>query len=81
MGEYSDDIGYEIQRHIGIVREQTDAGWTKELNIVSWNGAIGKYDIREWDNTHTRMSRGITLTSAEAENLYQILKKEFESES
>lgn len=80
MGRYSDDIGYEIQRHIGIVREP-DAGWTKELNIVSWNGAVAKYDIRNWDNTHTRMSRGITLTSAEAENLYQILKKEFESES
>ena len=81
MGRYSDDIGYEIQRHIGIIREQTDAGWTKELNIVSWNGAMSKYDIRDWDNTHTRLSRGITLTSAEAENLYQILKKEFESES
>lgn len=79
MSRYSDNIGYEIQRHIGVVRERSEAGWRKELNIVVWNEGNAKYDIRDWDTTHTRMSRGITLTRDDAENLYQILKSEFES--
>lgn len=46
-------------------------GWTKELNKVSWNGGEPKWDIRSWNDTHDRMSRGITLTDAEMEKLVQ----------
>lgn len=41
-------------------------GWTKELNIVSWNGAAPKYDIRDWAQDHEKMGKGITLTEEEA---------------
>ncbi|MEI3503270.1 MAG: PC4/YdbC family ssDNA-binding protein [Anaerovoracaceae bacterium] len=40
-------------------------GWRKELNLVSWNGGAPKYDIRDWDPDHERMSRGITLHEKE----------------
>lgn len=30
------DIKYEIKETIGIVSESTK-GWTKELNLISWN--------------------------------------------
>ena len=74
------NINYEIKKHCGIIRKMSNSDWTKELNIVSWNEQTPKYDIREWDGTHTRMSRGITFTKTELENLFEILKLILESE-
>nr|DAJ65229.1 MAG TPA: hypothetical protein [Caudoviricetes sp.] len=70
-------INYEIKEHIGIISESKN-GWTKELNLVSWNDNEPKYDIREWDPKHEKMSRGITLTEEEAYELSIILSGEFE---
>lgn len=71
-------INYEIKEHIGIISENKN-GWTKELNLVSWNDNDLKYDIRDWNPTHDKMSRGITLTEEEAYELSIILSGEFES--
>lgn len=71
-------INYEIKEHIGIISENKN-GWTKELNLVSWNDNEPKYDIRDWNPTHDKMSRGITLTEEEAYELSIILSGEFES--
>ena len=57
-------VTFEIKEHIGIISEN-DSGWNKELNIVSWNGGTPKYDIRDWDIDHERMSKGITLMDRE----------------
>ncbi len=54
------EVTFEIVEHIGVLSEN-ESGWRKELNLVSWNGQIPKYDIRDWDQDHERMSRGITL--------------------
>lgn len=70
-------INYEIKEHIGIISENKN-GWTKELNLVSWNDNDPKYDIRDWNPTHDKMSRGITLTEEEACELSIILSGEFE---
>ena len=70
-------INYEIKEHIGIISENKN-GWTKELNLVSWNDNDPKYDIRDWNPTHDKMSRGITLTEEEAYELSIILSGEFE---
>lgn len=64
----SNGVTIEIKKRIGVIRV-LDNGWTKELNIVSWNNADPKYDIREWSPDHERMSRGITLTSEEMSSL------------
>ena len=69
-------INYEIKEHIGIISENKD-GWTKELNLVSWNDNDPKYDIRDWNPTHDKMSRGITLTEKEAYELSCLLNEEF----
>lgn len=50
----------------------------KEVNLVSWNGAPAKVDIREWDGDMPR--RGIALTEAEAEALYKVLKGRYGNE-
>ena len=56
----SKDITYEIKRHIAVLKEGT-GGWSLELNLVSWNEAQPKYDIRFWNEDHDRMMRGLTL--------------------
>lgn len=71
-------INCEIKEHIGIIAESKN-GWTKELNLVSWNDNDPKYDIRDWDPKHEKMSRGITLTEEEAYELSIMLSGEFES--
>ena len=43
---------------------------------ISWNGAKSKYDIRRWNSDHTKMGKGITLTKAEAANLFLALQDE-----
>ena len=71
------DIKYEIIKHIGSLSESS-RGWTKELNIISWNGGVPKLDIRDWAPEHEKMGKGITLTEEEAEKLagfLQTLKK------
>ena len=67
---------FEIVKHLGIISERNDHEghkWTKEVNLVSWNGRDPKLDIREWDENHIRMSKGMTLTDSEAEQICMIL--------
>ena len=73
----NDEVTFEIIEEIGIISEG-NGGWAKELNLVSWNGAEPKYDIRDWNEGHERMTRGITLTQAAAKRLCELLKEEFD---
>ena len=68
------DIKFEIKEELGILSESAK-GWTKEVNLISWNSAAPKYDIRDWAPNHEKMGKGITLTAKEAEALYKILAK------
>lgn len=61
-----------IVRHIGNLSESF-RGWTKELNIISWNGGVPKLDIRDWAPEHEKMGKGITLSEEEAEKLAKLL--------
>lgn len=67
------DFTFEIVEHIGVLSE-TPKGWTKEVNRISWNNAKPKYDIREWDPNHEKMSKGVTFTEEEFEKLRALLK-------
>ena len=51
------------------------SGWVKELNLVSWNGAEPKYDVRQWSPDHSRMGKGISMSREEAEELKRLLTK------
>lgn len=68
------DIVFEIIRHLGVITKYA-SGWSKEVNLVSWNGGVPKYDIRDWDEEHEHMSRGITLHGEEARKLLNALVK------
>lgn len=69
-----DDFSYEIQKNIGVLKTYP-TGWTKEINLISWNGKPAKIDIRDWDSKHEHMSRGLTLHEEEAEALVEVLSK------
>ncbi len=66
------ELKYEITESIGVLSENAK-GWTKELNMVSWNEYEPKYDIREWSPDHSRMGKGVTLTADELANLKDLL--------
>ena len=58
------EIKYEIVQEICVLSESA-RGWTKELNLVSWNDREPKFDIREWAPEHSRMGTGVTLSKEE----------------
>lgn len=64
----NNEFSFEIVEHITTLRDYNN-GWTKEVNIVAWNDAKPKVDVRDWDPEHQHMTRGITLTEAEAEQM------------
>jgi hypothetical protein len=67
------DIKFDIKEEIGTLSESAK-GWKKELNLISWNDAAPKYDIRDWSPDHEKMGKGITLSADEAKSLYDLLK-------
>ena len=72
------NIKFEITKQIGVLSESSK-GWTKELNMVSWNGRDAKFDIREWSPGHERMGKGVTLTRDEAKLLSKLISQEVDS--
>lgn len=66
------DINYEITEEIGILSENK-RGWQKQLNLVSWNGAAPKYDLRDWAPGREKMGKGVTLSEEEAKALASLL--------
>ena len=66
------DFKFDIVEHLGVISEK---GWTKELNLVSWNGARPKFDLRDWAPDHEKMGKGITLSNEEFEALKDLMSK------
>lgn len=64
---------FEIKQTVGVL-STSPAGWTTELNLISWNGREPKYDIRAWSPDHSKMGKGVTLTAEEFANLKGLLK-------
>lgn len=71
------DFKFEIINELGVISEGSK-GWKKELNRISWNGGEPKYDIREWDDSHDKMGKGITLTEMELKNLKELIDAEID---
>jgi len=74
MAEPKDDFKFEITKELGVIGEGT-RGWRKEVNLVSWNGRPPKFDIRDWNETHEKMGKGVTLSGAETRALYELLSE------
>ena len=77
----NNDVTFEIMEHIGVIDEVggRDEKWTKEINVVAWNGGKPKIDVRDWNESHERMSRGITLTEEQAMKMTKALVDRYRS--
>lgn len=51
------DIQYEIVKEIAVL-STGDSGYTKELNLISWNGKEPKYDIRSFSPNREKCGNG-----------------------
>ena len=69
-------ITMEIINRIAVIGDP-DTGYKKELNLVSWNGAEPKIDIRTWAPNGAAL-KGLTLTESEAKDLYKALGNLFD---
>lgn len=66
-------LHYEIIKKYGVI-SVSESGWTKELNLVSFNHLEPKYDLREWSPDKTKMSKGVRLSKDEFEKLRNYVK-------
>lgn len=66
------DFKYEIVEEIGVLSENAK-GWRKEINKISWNDGVPKYDIRDWAPGREKMGKGVTLTEEEMQKLKELL--------
>jgi hypothetical protein len=66
------EIKFEIEKELGCISE-SPKGWTKELNLISWNGNEAKYDLRDWAPEHEKMGKGVTLSLDEVKQLKELL--------
>ena len=68
------EIKYDILKKLGTLSESSK-GWKKEVNIISWNNKNAKIDMRDWDEEHIKMRKGITLNKTELKQLKEILNQ------
>lgn len=66
------EFKFAIVKELGVLSENK-TGWTREVNMVSWNDAEPKLDIRDWSPDHEKMGKGISLNADEVEKLKSIL--------
>lgn len=67
------EIKYEIIKRIGVLSKSA-SGWTKEINLISWNEEDANYDIREWSPDRQKRGKGVTLSAEELSTLKELLK-------
>lgn len=65
---------YEIIEELGIL-STNQSGWTKELNLISWNGRPPKFDIRDWSPDHEKMGKGLTFSNEELQALQELINE------
>ena len=69
---FNDQFKFEIVKNIAVLSTER-SGWTKEINLVSFNDAPPKYDIRSWDPDHEKMGEGISLSREEMQTMLDAL--------
>jgi len=68
------DFKFDIKKTLGTISESAK-GWNREVNVMTWNNKKVKIDIREWDENHEQMGKGITLNKEELKKLKDILNQ------
>ncbi len=67
------EFKFEIKKKIAVL-SSSKSGWNRELNLVSWNEAKPKLDIRDWAPDHQKMGKGVSMNREEAAILREVLE-------
>lgn len=70
--ENNNEFRYKIEKNIGIISTNTQ-GWTKEVNLISYNDKEALIDIRRW-SPNKKMTKGITFKKEELDKLIELLE-------
>lgn len=70
------EISFEIVKHVGVISKKDM--YTKEINVVAWNGREPVYDVRVWrtgnDGTKSPL-KGISMSTTDLTTLRELLSK------
>lgn len=69
------DVSFNIKKHLLTVSEN-QKGWTKEVNLVSWNDREVVVDIRDWAPDHEKMGKGVTVSKEAFRDILEKIKVE-----
>ena len=75
MAKKSGDFSFKIEEHYEVLSGPNEKGWSREFNLVSFNDNEAKYDIRDWNEDHTRMGKGIALSYDELALLFESIQE------
>ena len=67
------EFKYEIVKEIAVLSTNR-SGWNRDVNMVSWNEAKPKLDIRDWAPEHEKMGKGVSLSAEEVAVLQEVLE-------
>lgn len=65
------DFTYEIVKTLGVV--PSGGSMALELNLIKWGKHKPMLDLRKWNDTHTSMGKGFTLSQTELKGLCNML--------
>ena len=68
------ELSYEVIKHIGVISEKN--GYSKEVNIISWNGRPPVFDIRGFRTGNDGLQhplKGISMSKADLIALKELL--------
>jgi len=65
------EITCTITKKLAVLSEKEN-GYSKQVNMVSWNNADPKLDLREW-SPDGKCMKGLTLNEEEGRKLYEAL--------
>lgn len=68
------ELSYEVIKHIGTISEKN--GYSKEVNIISWNGRPPVCDIRGFrigEDGEKHPLKGISMSKADLMSLKELL--------
>lgn len=67
------EIKFDVVKEFGVISENPKNGWSRELNLVSWNDREPKYELRDWSADKSKMNKGFSMTADEVKTLRDIL--------
>lgn len=65
------EFKFKLEKKIGVISVNSQ-GWTKEINLISYNGKKAVIDIRVW-SPNRKMTKGITLKKEDLEKTIELL--------